>query len=66
MKNKDVDDILANTLKIFQIVKKKEMEPEKEYIYECPICNGKLHASKASLNGHLHIYCEKCKFALME
>lgn len=66
MKDKEIEKILADTMKVFQIVKKNNMKADKEYIYECPICNGKLHAVKSSYNGHIRIYCEGCKFNLME
>lgn len=66
MSRNNMDKIIEDTLKVINVVKKEKMEADKEYIYECPICNGKLHALKVSYNGHLRVACEKCKFSFME
>lgn len=51
MSRNNMDKIIEDTLKVINVVKKEKMEADKEYIYECPICNGNLHALKVSYNG---------------
>ena len=43
----------------------EDFKPEE--IREVPcVCGGKLVINSSKLNGHLHIFCEKCKFQLMQ
>lgn len=38
-------------------VKPKPLENRREVV-KCPICDGKLHLSQSSYNGHVHGKCE--------
>lgn len=44
----------------------KDLEKGQSKVFICPICGGYAHAAKASNNGHLHAYCEKCKISIMQ
>ena len=53
--------ILENVEKINNLISlvPKELKAGQEVIKECPNCGAKLSISKASINGHLWIVCEK-------
>ena len=57
------DDIDASTerfRKVMPVVAEWRKKPPKgkQEIIECPVCNGKLHLSQSSYNGHVHGHCE--------
>lgn len=37
----------------------------KEFTSKC-VCGGTIKAKRSRYNGHLHAYCDKCKFRLIE
>ena len=43
----------------------KDLKPGEKREVSCP-CGGKLSVGRARLNNHLHAYCEKCKFQIMQ
>ena len=53
--------MLENAEKINNLMKlvPKDLKAGQEVIKECPNCGAKLNISKASINGHLWIVCEK-------
>ena len=53
--------MLENVEKINNLISlvPKELKAGQEVIKECPNCGARLSISKASINGHLWIVCEK-------
>ena len=43
----------------------KDLKPGEKREVSCP-CGGKLSVGRARLNNHLHAFCEKCKFQIMQ
>ena len=41
-------------------------EANKTYEFECPNCKCKAYAGKASINGHIHLRCDKCNISIMQ
>lgn len=62
----NTNKIIEELVKVLSVIDKGKMELGKDYIFECPLCNGKLHGKRDTFNGHLHLFCEDCKFSLME
>lgn len=62
---KEEHDFFNKIRMVMDKVNQKEMELGKEYIQECPLCGGELHASKNTYNGHISVFCKGCKFFLM-
>ena len=62
LEDMEIDKILIeNDNKINKLISliPKDLKAGQEVIKECPNCGSKLSISKASLNGHLWIVCEK-------
>lgn len=43
----------------------EDLKPGEKREVSCP-CGGILRISMSKLNSHLHVYCDKCKFNLMQ
>ena len=43
----------------------EDLKPGEKREVSCP-CGGILRISMSKLNNHLHVYCDKCKFNLMQ
>ncbi len=41
-------------------------EPDKDYVFTCPICGGEAHVYMVKSNGHHHGYCKGCEMNFME
>ena len=66
----DLDKEGIKTLgKWFKLMKKARevcIEPNKTYEFECPNCGGRARAGKSSINGHIHLRCDKCNISIMQ
>ena len=61
MANKKLEDIFMPYLRKIP----EDLKPEEIREVTC-VYGGKLVINSSKLNGHLHIFCEKCKFQLMQ
>ncbi len=62
LEDMEIDKILIeNDKKINKLISliPKDLKAGQEVIKECPNCGAKLRISRASINGHLWIICEK-------
>ena len=62
LEDMEIDKILIeNDKKINKLISliPKDLKAGQEVIKECPNCGAKLRISRASINGHLWIVCEK-------
>jgi len=59
-------DFIDEGIKFMQKAHEVCVEADREYIYDCPICSGTVHATKSSYRGRHHAFCEKCKVVLRE
>lgn len=55
----------AKELEFFLKVHEKITEVGVTYNFTCPKCGGTIIACKAP-NGHLHMHCDNCSFAIIE
>lgn len=61
MANKDLEEIFMSYLR--KIPEDLKVGEEREVT--C-VCGGKLIIGKSKLNGHIHLFCSKCKFQIMQ
>lgn len=59
-------DLVKNAIVFMQEMSRVCEEPEKDYVFTCPICGGEAHAIMARINGHHHGYCKGCDMTIME
>lgn len=64
----DHDEFEAHLKKVMESLKvigpwkvKPKPQQDRKEIIACPICNGQLHLSQSSYNGHVHAHCETPK-----
>ena len=58
----DTEASMNKTLAAIKVASQWRVKPkpaqDRRGVVECPICNGKLHLSQSSYNGHVHGKCE--------
>ena len=62
-----MSDVDEEVLEVFDYLKviPKFKDRGVAHTVKCP-CGGTLTAIRSTYNGHLHVRCDKCDFALME
>ena len=59
------EEKLENILMTYLRKIPEDLKPGEKREVSCP-CGGTLRISMSKLNNHLHVYCDKCKFNLMQ
>lgn len=60
------DKEFEEEMKLIQKAREVCKKPDKTYEFECPICGGQARAGKSSINGHIHLRCDKCDISIMQ
>lgn len=64
MDKKESDEWINNVVATIEL--KGQLKAGERGVFECPSCGKKSLSAVRAGNGHLHVFCEKCEFGLME
>lgn len=60
------EDLFRNAFAFRKAAREAIVEPDRTYLFPCPLCGGQAHGGKAGSNGHIHAACSSCGFSVMQ
>lgn len=66
MEKTRINNKFQDYLKFYNKANKVCKEVYKQYVFECPICQGNAVAIKSKLNQHIRAFCNKCNLQMKQ